>query len=316
MSEANAGLRRAPLWRLWPGCAQLEPQYPATPLPEWRSPPGLEPLSANSPRISVVVPSYQQGRFLAQTLDSLLGQGYPNLEILLVDGGSTDETLQVIEHYREHLAWWVSEPDQGQAHAINKGMQHATGSILGWLNSDDCLMPGALYRVAAAFAAPGAREVVYGHRVLIDDKGLDIGKWILPGHHQGILSYADYIPQETMFWTRDLWQRTGARIDESYRFAMDWELIRRFVDAKARFQLLPCFLGQFRIHAQQKSTAHIEQVGFEEMERIRTVCRERFSGRRPPQWLYDRWQRLGWWTYIGLARCKELAWSLHLAKID
>lgn len=309
-------LKRSPVFRLWPGCAQLEPQYAPCPLPGRTAGPDPAETAAALPRISVVVPSFNQGRFLSHTLDSLLGQDYPRLEILVADGGSDDETPQVIERYRAHLAWWVSEPDQGQAHAINKGMARASGDILAWLNSDDCLMPGALWRVAWAFAQAQPPDVVYGHRVLIDDDGRDIGKWILPGHSRAMLSYADYIPQETMFWTRALWQRSGARVDESFRFALDWELIRRFIEADARFALLPAFLGQFRVHAEQKSTAHIQQLGFEEMERIRAACRARFSRHRPLQALYGRWQRLGWWGYIARARLKELAWSARLARID
>lgn len=311
MSPQTATAGRPPLLRLWPGCAQLEPQYAPRALPA-STPVGRGP----APRISVVVPSFNQGRFLAATLDSLLAQDYPDLQILVVDGGSMDETREVIGRYAADIDWWVSEADRGQAHAINKGMARADGDVLAWLNSDDCLMPGALWRVAAAFRADPAPDVVYGHRVLIDDDGRDIGRWILPTHSESMLTYADYIPQETLFWRRELWERTGARVDESFRFALDWELIRRYVEAGARFELLPAFLGQFRVHAEQKSTAHIEQVGFAEMERIRAACRERFSRHRLLQALYGHGQRMRWWLYMARARLAELAWSARLRHID
>src|SRR5437870_5518796 len=100
------------------------------------------------PRISMVTPSYNQGPFIRDTILSVLGQGYPNLEYLIIDGGSTDSTVEIIKEYEKHLSYRVSEKDNGQSHAINKGFRKATGEILMWLNSDDLLMPGALFFIA------------------------------------------------------------------------------------------------------------------------------------------------------------------------
>ena len=108
-------------------------------------------MSEPTPRISIVTPSDQQGRYLEQTVQSVLGQGYENLEYIVVDGGSTDESRLILERYAERLAWWCSEPDDGQTHAINKGLRQATGDIVAYLNSDDILLPGALASVAQAF---------------------------------------------------------------------------------------------------------------------------------------------------------------------
>ena len=102
----------------------------------------------NWPEVSVIVPSYNQGRFVRQTLDSILEQGYPNLELIVMDGGSDDETVDILEEYSPHLSHWVSEPDRGQSHAINKGFAVATGSLVGWLNSDDLYLPKSLFRAA------------------------------------------------------------------------------------------------------------------------------------------------------------------------
>ena len=115
------------------------------PLSGWRR-------RAELPRISVVVPSYEQGEYLEQALRSLLLQGYPDLELLVVDGGSQDSSVDVLRNYESYLDFWVSEADRGQTHAINKGFERATGEVLGWLNSDDILLPGSLERIGAAFA--------------------------------------------------------------------------------------------------------------------------------------------------------------------
>jgi hypothetical protein len=148
---------------------------------------------------------------------------------------------------------------------------------MAWLNSDDVLFPGALACVADFFARHPDVDVVYGHRVLIDENDREIGRWILPAHEDYVLSWADFVPQETLFWRRSLWERIGGSVDESFRFAMDWDLLLRFRDAGARFRRIPAFLGGFRVHAQQKTTAGISDIGFAEMDRLR----ERALGRVP-----------------------------------
>jgi len=300
---------------LLPGCTQLKNQYKPKKIPS--NPIGMKSCqSTDHPLISIVLPSFNQGHFLGCTLKSILDQQYPNLELIVVDGGSQDDSLDIIKANSEHINWWVSEPDKGQAHAINKGMARATGEILAWLNSDDCLMPGALHRVAAQFMKSGDVDVVYGHRVLIDEEGNDVGKWVMPGHRRFILTYADFIPQETMFWRADLWQKVGGKLDESFHFAMDWELIRRFVDANAKFKLIPAFLGQFRIHEMQKTSANIESDGFREMEIIRQRCRQRFSSHPALQNLYYLMQRAGFYSFAVRARLTESLWRSRLIKID
>lgn len=295
-----------------PGCAKLEQHYAPRKLPEKTVRTDIDDL----PRISIVVPSYNQGGYIEQTLESIIGQGYSNLELIVVDGGSNDGTVKIIERYGPHIKWWVSEPDDGQTHAINKGMAQATGDILAWLNSDDCLMPGALSRVAEVFQKSADTEVVYGHRVLINDAGEDVGRWVMPGHRKFILSYADFIPQETMFWRADLWQKVGGKLDETFHFAMDWELIQRFVHADAKFTLIPAFLGKFRMHEAQKTNASIETDGFREMEIIRQRCRERFSSHPALQNLYYLLQRASFFSFVLRARVTELLWQTKLKRID
>jgi glycosyltransferase involved in cell wall biosynthesis len=268
------------------------------------------------PRISIVVPSFNQGQFIGHTLESIISQNYPNLELIVVDGGSTDETQGVIKQYDKHIQWWVSEHDSGLANAINKGMAQATGEILAWLNSDDCLMSGALFRVAEYFMAPGCADVVYGHRVLINKDGMDIGKWIMPGHHKFLLTYADYIPQETMFWKAELWRKVGSGVDESFSFALDWDLIRRFIAVRAKFQLIPAFIGQFRLHDQQKTQINIETDGYKEMDIVRNRCKQAFSSHIAMQNFYYRGQRASLYYFLLKARLIEVLWRFKLKKIE
>lgn len=300
---------------LLPGCTRLEYHYEPREVSKYKSS-SSHTYKMNFPRISIIVPSYNQGRFIGHTLESIVSQNYPNLELIIVDGGSCDKTVDVIKKYASHVNWWVSEADDGQANAINKGMTHATGEILAWLNSDDCLMPGALFRVATQFMDSKETDVVYGHRVLINEAGEDVGKWVLPGHRKFILTYADFIPQETMFWRVTLWQKIGGMLDESYQFAMDWELIRRFIGVDAKFSLIPAFLGQFRMHELQKTNAHIETDGFKEMEVIRQQCRQSFSSHPALQNFYYIMQRTAFFSFVLRARLTELLWHAKLIKID
>lgn len=224
---------------------------------------------AHSPKISIVTPSYNQAEFIERTLLSVLEQNYPNLEYFVQDGNSKDSTVEVLKKYDRKLSGWVSEPDTGQSQAINRGFAKTSGDIMGWLNSDDILLPDTLSIVADYFSRHPEIDVVYGNRLMIDEDDMEIGRWIMPAHNDEVLSWADFIPQETMFWRRAIWEKAGGHIDESFRFAMDWDLIVRFRKVGARFKRIPCFLGGFRIHKEQKTSAVISEVGYQEMGRIR-----------------------------------------------
>ena len=232
------------------------------------------------PTISIVVPSFNQGRFIGATLQSIIDQRYPNLELIIVDGGSTDNTLSVIKHYEAHLAWWVSEPDSGQTAAINKGFMRSTGEVMAWINSDDLVAPGALHRVADYFAKQPETQIVYGNRILIDKDGMEIGRWILPRHSNRVLKWADFVPQETLYWTRNAWNLIGARLDETFHFAMDWDFLLRLSAKQIEIQHLPVFLGLFRIHHQQKTSSQMSSVGQQEIQ----IIRRRELGFQPTRW--------------------------------
>jgi glycosyltransferase involved in cell wall biosynthesis len=237
-------------------------QYPARPL---RTP---RPFStpANPPSIAMVTPAYNHAHFLKATLDSVMSQNYPRLAYIVKDAGSKDGTRELLSLYGDGLRW-LSEPDTGQTSAINTGFQHVSGDIMGWLNSDDLLLPGALNYVAAFFNAHPEIDIVYGDRVIIDRDGHETGRAVLPSHDASALRHADYVPQETMFWRRHVWEALGG-LDESFRFAMDWDFILRAQGRGFRFRHLPRFLGAFRVYPQQKTHSWTD-IGAQEQTRLR-----------------------------------------------
>jgi glycosyltransferase involved in cell wall biosynthesis len=226
------------------------------------------------PLISIVTPSYEQGRYLERTLYSVLSQRYPRLEYVVQDGGSSDETGAVLERHGHSLSHWASEADAGQADAINRGFAHTGGEIMAYLNSDDLLLPGSLAYVARYFAAHPDVDVLYGHRLLIDEHDRQVGRWVLPRHDDRTLTLVDFVPQETLFWRREAWRRAGARIDVGLRFAIDWDLLLRLREAGARMVRVPRYLGAFRVHSEQK-TAREMDVCLQECELLRARVLDR-----------------------------------------
>jgi GT2 family glycosyltransferase len=211
------------------------------------------------PTISIVTPSFGQGQFLERTLYSVVSQNYPTLEYFVQDGGSTDDSVELLRRYEGSLSGWTSQPDQGQADAINRGFAHCSGEIMAYLNSDDLLLPGSLAYVARYFAFHPNVEVVYGHRVLIDEHDRQIGIWALPRHDDKELTLLDFVPQETLFWRRSAWERAGAGVDPSLRFAIDWDLLLRLREGGSKMVRLPRFLGAFRVHDEQKTATWNDQ---------------------------------------------------------
>src|SRR5690349_20315753 len=159
------------------------------------------------PRISIVTPSYNQGQYLEQTIRSVLEQGYPNLQYIICDGGSTDGSVEIIKKYEKHLAWWCSEKDRGQSHAINKGFQHATGDVYAYLNSDDYYLPGALNRVAEAWQAGG--RFIVGWSQYLEPHG-DFRPYPVQQHGEpSDWLIKNPIPQQSSFWSAQLFKQLG-----------------------------------------------------------------------------------------------------------
>jgi len=226
-----------------------------------------------------VTPSLNQGRFLADAIESVVGQSMPPLEYVIQDGGSDDCSRDVIERYASRLHHWESAADDGQSAALNRGFERTSGEIMGWLNADDLLLPGTLAHVAGFLRRNPGVDVVYGHRVLIDEHCKEIGRQVIPRHTDRILAWADFVPQETIFWRRSAWEAAGSRFDESFDCAMDWDFLVRLREAGARMVRLPRFLGAFRVHGDQKTTTLGPTTGTDEMRRIR----RRLHGRDVPQ---------------------------------
>lgn len=203
------------------------------------------------PKVTIVTPSYNQAEFLEETMLSVLNQDYPNLEYIVVDGGSTDGSVDIIKKYEDRLAWWVSEPDNGQSEAINKGFARATGEIFNWLNSDDILYPYAI-RIAVHFLKKNPHcELVYGNRIVIDQKGRIVDVLEPVSTNKMLAKFAYRIPQETTFFTADLWRRVNG-LNESLHFVMDTDLWHRFMK-ETDFFYIPEFLGAYRKHEESKS---------------------------------------------------------------
>jgi hypothetical protein len=206
------------------------------------------------PRISLVTPSFNQAPYLEATLESVVRQEYPDLEWIVMDGGSTDGSVEILRPYERHFAAWVSERDAGQADALRRGFARATGDILGWLNSDDVLMPGALRRVGEFFAAHPACQFLTGDSVFIDAGGTR-QVWEVRGgaySFRELLHYCDgiYLPQPSVFFTRAAYDRAGG-VDATLEYAMDFDLWLR-IRAEHELFHVPEHLSQMRVHAHAK----------------------------------------------------------------
>ncbi len=219
-----------------------------------QSPPQMED-GQQWPKISIVTPSYNQGRYIEETIRAVLLQGYPNLEYLVIDGGSEDQSVQIIRKYEPWLTYWTSEADEGQAHAISKGFQRATGEILAWINSDDFYEPGALQRVAYFFV--GQKDLVFANgdvnQVSEDSRFRRRIFAMRPSAFFAANSGQHGWPQQGCFWLRSIYEQVSG-IDPSLQFCMDKDLFIRLVRAGRGRRIPGPPLANFRFHVQAKSS--------------------------------------------------------------
>lgn len=213
------------------------------------------------PLVTVITPSYNQGRFIRATIESVLKQDYPRIEYLVFDGGSTDETVSILREYSDRLRW-VSERDRGQAHAINKGWRQARGSILAYLNSDDVYLPGAVAHAVAALEAHPEAAAVYGEGYHVDEEGRVLERYPTEPFNPDRLQETCFICQPTVFLRRDAVERAGY-LDESLRYCMDYDLWIRLARAGNILSHTPHYLASTRLHADaktlgQRGQAHAE----------------------------------------------------------
>jgi glycosyltransferase involved in cell wall biosynthesis len=210
----------------------------------------------------VVTPSYNQARFIEATLESIHSQGYPNLEHIVIDGGSTDGSVDVIRLYADRISYWVSEPDGGQTDALIKGFSRATGDILCWLNSDDLFEPWTLAEVAGWFETHPDDRFIYGDATWIDVDGRVIKPKLEHGFSRFVWMYDhNFIPQPSCFWTRDLYEEVGG-LDPGFDLAMDADLWIRFADM-TRPRHVRRRWSRMRFYPEQKNTAMRGRSGAE-----------------------------------------------------
>lgn len=221
----------------------------------------------NTPRISIVTTSLNQGGFLEEAIRSVLFQNYPNLEYVVIDGGSTDGSVDIIRKYEDRLAYWMSESDAGHYDALNKGFSKTTGDIMAWLNSDDKYTPWALSVVGEIFSClPEVNWITTCHTLVWDERGRAVKCFYREGYsRQGFFGGLNlpgegrystgWIQQESTFWRRSLWESAGGYVDTSLRFASDFDLWARFYHDAELFGV-PTPLGGFRMHSGQQTATH------------------------------------------------------------
>jgi glycosyltransferase involved in cell wall biosynthesis len=248
---------------------------------------------ASVPLISVVVPSYNQCQFLAETLTSIFAQADVNLEVIVVDGGSTDGSVDLIKRHASQLAWWVSEPDRGQSHALNKGFAKATGDWLTWLNSDDLFLAGALLTLREKIEREPEKQWWIGGGRFIDERGRVLRHYRAPAGlvHPSQLSdwRTHWFAQPGTFFSRRLFAEAGGQVREDLRYAMDLELWLRFL-AKSSPGFIDSELSAYRLHAAAKTTVLTpdceleivrvltEQLGGKAaLDRVALIARERME---------------------------------------
>ncbi len=211
------------------------------------------------PKISVVTPSYNQGAFLEKTINSVISQNYPNLEFIIIDGGSQDNSIDIIKKYENHFTYWVSESDRGQSHALNKGFNLATGDILTWLNSDDRFMNQTLWRFAELFQDNPDAGVVVGAGRIVNQKGEEI-YFKEPQTEITIESLFTWLNngnfmQPSSAFSKSVWSLTGG-LDENVHIALDLDFWLRIAAAGVRFVTCSELLSEALSHPQAKTTAY------------------------------------------------------------
>jgi glycosyltransferase involved in cell wall biosynthesis len=218
------------------------------------------------PLVSIVTPSFNQASYLRAAMQSVLDQDYPNIEYLVIDGSSTDSSVDLIKKYSAKLAFWVSEPDRGQTDAINKGFARVTGKYLAWLNADDRLNHYAVAESVDFMESHPDVGLVYGDADYIDSRGRVIGRFPAAQTNYAALrrGYV-HIPQQAAFWRRDLWLQVGP-LDPTFTFAMDYDLWVRLAKL-SKLQYLPRPWAQFRLHEDSK-TLQNDQRAWDEMLKV------------------------------------------------
>lgn len=236
-----------------------------------------------TPKISVITPSFNQGKYLEETILSVINQNYPNLEYIIIDGGSTDNSLEIIKKYERHLAYWVSEKDAGQSDAINKGFKRSTGEIICWLNSDDILIKNAFREIVKYFDDNSTMDVVNGYLLMINEHSnilsnhfiLAPKKWYA---RRGIY----YVAQPSMFWRRRVLDRVGL-LREDFHASMDKDFLIRILQNDFNVGHLKKIIAGFRMHATSKSSAGWKNTDYlRDIRELKKLYGNGYGGRPKP----------------------------------
>jgi len=265
---------------------------------------GTEPIVGNLfiPKITVVMPSYNQREFIERSILSVLNQNYPNLEFIIIDGGSRDGTVDIIRKYEQYLSYWVSETDTGQSDALNKGFTHATGEIFGWLNSDDLYLPGAFKRAEVVFYKHPDKGIVYGDWLSIDSNDRTIIHEHAFDFSLNQFKYEGFhLNAQAMFWRQEVHERFGS-FDPGLHRTMDYQMILTFGinEGDEAFLRVPEAMGCFRRHENQKTKGFCNAV-LNEHHRIARRYRyeDKYRSIGKVKRLYYRFRRAYWYLKRG-----------------
>ena len=256
----------------------------------------------NLPKISIVMPSYNQVEFIERSILSVLNQNYQNYELLIIDGGSNDGTIEVIKKYQKYITFWISEKDKGQSDALNKGFERCSGEIFGWLNSDDVYLPDAFKLVVRAMKKNPNKKIIFG-----DFLSIDRGDNILDFHHVFDFNLNQFkyegfhLNAQSMFWRKNV-HESFSGFDKNLKITMDYQMILEFGinEGQNSFLRIPLALGGFRRYEGQKTGGYPSRV-FKEHNRLsnRYKYSDKYKLSGKLKRLYFRFRRLWWYTKRG-----------------
>lgn len=220
-----------------------------------------KPSATDWPKITLVTPVLNAARYIEEAIRSVVYQGYPNLEYIIVDGGSTDGTVEIVRKYEQYLAWWVSEPDQGLYPALNKGFARSSGEIMGWINGTDMLHVGSLFVIGSVFRTFPQVEWITGTATFFNEQGMPtvvrpLQRW---SRMRFLANGNRYIQQESTFWRRSLWEKAGSYVDASLKLFSDCELWARFF-RYARLYTVGTLIGGYRCHQDSLGSQNVDKM--------------------------------------------------------